>query len=109
MPAGPFHEIRDDQEVAREIHADDDVEFEVQPVLIDLLVGGQRVLGQAPLESFGGDGAQFIFRREAGFRHELRQDGLALFGAESAAARDLQCFGDGLGQIGELRPISAAS
>ena len=104
LRARPFHEVRDDQEVARETHADDDVQLEFQPVAIDLLV---RIAGHAAasrrVEPLLGLRAQFVFRRAAGFRHELRQDGLALLRPEGAAPRDLERVLDRLGQIGELR------
>src|ERR1700678_364119 len=36
LPARPFHEIRNDQKITAEIHADDNIELEGETVAIDL-------------------------------------------------------------------------
>src|SRR6185437_3341385 len=103
LAARPLHEVGDDQEVAREIHADDDAQLEFEAVAIDLFVREHAMFGEATLQTGFCLRAQFIGGRKTGFGFEFRQDRIALFGTERAAARDLQRVLDGFGKIGELR------
>ncbi len=76
---------------------------EIEPVEIDFLRRVQAVLGELGFEAGGGLFAHFRLRRAAGFGDELRQDRIALFRPEGAAAGDLDRVLDRLGQVGELR------
>ena len=101
--ARPFHEIRDDQEIAGKTHADDDAKLEFQAIPIGFLFGEEPVLGEPPLQPGLRLRAHFVGGRKAGFGHELRQDGIALLGPEGAAARDLDRVLDGFRKIGKER------
>ena len=104
LPARPFHEVRDDQEVAGKAHAVDDAELVVQPLVDRPSRSAARpCCARRRVRPCLGLRAQFLFGRAAGFRHEYRQDGIALLRAEGAAARDLERVLDRFGQIGELR------
>ena len=108
---GPFDEVRNDQEVARELHALDDVDLVGEALLVVLLgeAGRERIDGEPLDEAFlrltrelGGLGFGALFGGRVGFGlHEVRQDGFAPARAIGAAARDLDGAGEGLGQIGE--------
>ena len=102
---GPFDEVRDDQEIAGELHIRDDVELELQPLRIVLFVKARcRAVRREPQnEARGSLVAQRPLRveRRAIVRGIERQDGLAGLRPIGATARDLDRVGGRLGQIRE--------
>ena len=94
---GPFDEVGDDQEIARIVHAVDDVDLEGETLAIVFFGGaGRQAMNlQAPRQSLAGLTLQF--RRllalrvgsRAGADGEARQDRLARHRAERAALGDL--------------------
>ena len=107
---GPLDEIRDDQEVARIVHAGDDVDLERQPRVIILfgLALGKAVDLEPVVEpllrlaaQFGGLVAFRTCGAGAGADREARQDRLARGRAERAALGDLDRGGQRFRNIGE--------
>jgi hypothetical protein len=100
---GPLDEVRDDEEVARELHLRDDLQFEGEALFVVLDGGGLPVAQrlEARLE------ARLGLRLELGrlvapaLGVEARQDRLALLDAEGAAPGDLDRVLDRLRQVGE--------
>jgi hypothetical protein len=100
----PFDEVRNDEEVAGELHLDDDVEFELQAILVHLvLVLRDLHLLQSLFETRPRLDAQLLVLRSAALGLERRQDGLALVDEEGAAAGDLLGVFEGFRNIGEHR------
>jgi hypothetical protein len=106
----PFDEVGDDQEVARELHRLDDVEFVFQPLVIfaALVPLAHALLAYPLLEALtrlatqfiGFGGHRFLVADALGGR-EARQDRLAIFRVVGTAPRDLDGVLDRLGQIGK--------
>ena len=107
----PLDEVGDDQEVAGELHARDDVDLVGEPLLV---VGyGEarrgRSRGKAVAQSLLGLAAQLgrLAPRLLGLADdvvtgdETRQDRLAALGPEGAAARDFDGIVERFGQVGE--------
>ena len=110
LALGPLDEIGDDQEITRVAHLLDDRElvFHALPVaarrrLARRLVHGGRedLFLQAPFQTGLAPRAQLLGLAAAGLGREGRQDRVDGLGHVSAAARDGQGVGDGLGQVGE--------
>ena len=107
MRLGPFDEVGHDQEVTRELHAGDNVEFEGEALLVVLLACRAQMLrdrGKAAGEprfglrlQLGRFGYGGIFR----IGQEIREDWLARLGPEGAALGDLDRVLDGFRQIGK--------
>src|SRR5690606_17244556 len=107
---GPLDEVRHDQEVARKLHAGDDVQLVGKALGVILLgeAGSQLVRGQArgkallrltlELQLLGG-GLIAVWSVLGG--DEARQDGFAWKRAICAALRDLDRAVQGFRQIGE--------
>ena len=113
---GPFDEVRDDQEIALVVHADDDIELEGEAFGVSCAVVARRepVLGEPNAEpllrlapELGGFRLGECARGDGGVAEEGRQDRLARRGAEGAAPRDLDRVRDGLRQVGEQLAPSA--
>ena len=106
---GPFDEVRDDQEVARIVHAVDDVDLEGETLLVVLLGGaGRQAMNlQAPREPLLGLALQLRgllscrIGARAGADREARQDRLSRLRAERAALRDLDRGGQRFRNVGE--------
>ena len=106
---GPFDEVRDDQEVARIVHAVDHVDLEGETLLVLLFrgAGRQAVNLQPPCEPLPGLALQL--RRLLGFRvgaragadRETRQDRLSRLRPKRAALRDLDRGGQRFRNVGE--------
>ncbi len=103
LALGPFHEIRNDQEIAGEPHAVDDGKLIGQSFAIDIFVCRKFVGGHALGQPFFRLGLQLVLGIAPRFRHEHRQDGLALHRPVSATAGDLDRIVERLGQVRELR------
>ena len=106
----PFDEVRNDQEVAGELHALDDADLELQPFAILLLgkTSVQAALGETPSEAIAGLQGQFLgLGHFSGFcighigAGETWQDGLAVLRVIGAALRDLNRVVDRFRQVGE--------
>ena len=106
----PLNEIRDDQEIARIVHAGDDIELEGEPGAIVLLRGAARkaVDFEPVAQAFLGLAAQFrglivcgVRGIGAGANREARQDRLARDRAERAALGDLDGGCQRLRHVGE--------
>ena len=99
----PLHEVGNDQEVALEPHADDDVQLVVETLEILLARFEQRIglqpLGQALMR----EAAQFVGRRLAGGQRIGGQDGLALLRPVGAAPGDFHRVFHRFRQVGEQR------
>ncbi len=108
MILGPFDEVGDDQEIARETHPDDDADLELQaleivPIAVfDLGVGGVRDAvvhePQPGLQALVAVVPQHL-RLALAITGEAGEDGLALGRCEGGALRDDRGVGDRLGQI----------
>ena len=92
----PFDEVGDDQEVAREAHAGDDVDLEVEPLAIArlLLLASS---GKPRVEPGMGIGAELLVLVVG----QARKDRPALRSADRAALSDDRRVRDRLGQIDE--------
>ena len=104
----PLDEVGDDQEVARVLHAFDDVEFESQAlaVLLDAMAGGDAVQPHAVFEAGLGTPAQFRGLVGCGAvraDRETRQDRRLHPRPEGATPCDFDRGGDRFGQIGKER------
>ena len=102
---GPFDEVGDDEEVAREFHLDDDVELEGEPfvILLPRVAGGEAVMGETGLEPLVRLAAQlllFVDRIAAG-DGEAGQDRLSGQGPIGAAHGDLDAGFGRLREVGE--------
>ena len=85
---GPFDEVRNDQEVAREPHALNDTEFEVEPLEIGVALRIQTVrFLEAEFETLPGLNAE-LFRLRAPAIAETRQDGAARLRLDGATPGD---------------------
>jgi len=67
----PLDEVRDDEEVARKIHAQDDVELEFQPLGIDTFVLRGRDGCEAAAKAGGGGKTRSSRSTESRFCEEL--------------------------------------
>ena len=112
MPCGlrPLDKIRDDQEIARIVHAGDDIDLEGEPRAIVLLGGAARkAVDLEPVaQALLGLAAQFrrlvafrICGVGAGANREARQDRLAHGRPERAALGDLDGRGQRFRHVGE--------
>ncbi len=107
---GPLDEVRDDQEVARIIHAGDDIDLEGQPRAV-VLIGhalGKAVdlepVAEALLRLTAQFGGLIAFRScsaGAGANREARQDRLSRGGAKRATLGDFDGGGQRLRDVGE--------
>ena len=102
---GPFDEVGDDQEVAGEFHAGDDVEFEGEARDVDLALDARREAAarEAHLEPDLGLTLQLGCFVGRGARGEGWQNRLARARPVGTALRDLDRRGGRLGQVGEKR------
>ncbi len=96
---GPFDEVRDDQEIAGELHPLDDRQFEFEPFRVILfgLAGRGAMLGEAV-----GKPRHRLRPQFGGLVRALRevwQDRLSGLRAEGAAQRDLDAVARRLGQV----------
>ena len=98
---GELDEVGDDQEVAREIHVDDDVELEFEPLLVVLwAVSVDWAVGrEAHCETVAGLDSQLLGLVALG--REPRQDRLCRQRTERAAPGDLDGIGRRFRQVGE--------
>ncbi len=106
LALGPLDEVGNDQEIAGEIHVDDDAEFQVQPFPVDLLVNLDPLLRhgrKARIQASVCHGAQFVRLTATLRRGETGQDRIAPGGHEAATARDHQRVADRLRHISEQR------
>ncbi len=114
LPLGPADEVRDDQEIARELHLDDDFELELEPIAVALerrlAVGsGSDVRDDVALEPPLEAAPRLLPERQGldlepvartrGSGSVGRQDRLAAGDLEGAAPGDDEGVGDRLGQI----------
>ena len=104
MGRRPLHEVRDNQEIAREPHRLDDADLQFEAVPISLLGRGQGQGLQLDLQPLARLVRQFLRLGTAGGGGKSRQDGIALMHHEGAAAGDIQGVVAGLGQIGKQPP-----
>ncbi len=109
----PLDELRDDEEISREAHLDDDIELEVEPLAIGLRrfvalgfahAGPEDLRPQPQIESVPRHGAQLFLLVAAARRREGRQDRLARLGHVGAAPGDDEGIVDRLGHVGEEQP-----
>ena len=107
MPLGlrPLDEVGDDQEIAGELHLDDDVELEGEAVVVVLrrVAGREPMMGEPRFEPLARLPAQLLLlvHRLAAGKREVRQDGLPGQRPVGAAHGDLDARLDRLGQVGE--------
>ncbi len=105
---GEADEVPDDEEVAGEVHADDDVELGLEAAAVGVLVdlGPLRShLGEAAVEALPGDLAEVVGGAHALGQGEAREHGLAELELEAGAALgDLQRALEGRGVIAEQVP-----
>ncbi len=107
MRLRPFDEVGDDEEIAGELHLDDDVELEGEPALIVPagVAGREAVRLQPRPEAFASLAAQFLILvdRNAAGNGKARQDGLARQRPKAAAHRNFDAGLRRLGEVGEQR------
>ena len=117
MRLGPFDEVGDDQEIARKVHAGDDVELEGEAIARKRLrrsPGAVPVLAQSPGKTrlrLAAKLGRFRLALRLGRGravHEVRQDRRVLRGRKAQRRGDLDGVLDRLGQIGEQRRHLAA-
>jgi hypothetical protein len=100
---GPVDEVPDDEEVARELHLDDDAEL-VFRALPDL----GRDHGIAPLQPLEGEVPHVLLgARVLGREFVVGQHGAGIVDLEVGHLGDLQGVGEGLGQLREEAAISS--
>ncbi len=92
----PHDEVRDDQEVSRELHSDDDVQLALDPSLVLVLVDLVRKLRKALLEALIGPVDQVRLQIAAVFRNEGRQHRLAQLELQIDHLHDAHRVVDGL-------------
>ena len=95
----PFDEIGNDQEIGRKTHGRDDVQFELQPIPIDLMLafGNPR---QPPFEPGCRIAAQ-LRGLALCIPDNAGQDRATLGGHDGASLGNDQCIGQGLRQVGK--------
>ena len=93
----PVDEVGDDQEVAGEVHVDDDVEFEFQTLPVDLRFGGRLDNGEPALEPplrFVPEELRFVFG-------EARKNRLPLLREERDSPCDVRGVVERFGEVRE--------
>ena len=103
LPFCPLDEVGDDEEVAGEAHAGDDVQLEFQAFGVDGAAVGRGVdLGHAAGEALARHLAQgFVLGGAVADLGANREHRFAGFGHHGAAFRDRNCVVAGFGQVGE--------
>ena len=100
---GPLDEVGDDEEIAGELHVDDDVELEGEAARVVLLgaSGREAVRGKARAQAVARLTSELLLLVESGPAHDrkARQDRLSRQRAIGAAHCDLDA---GLGRLGEI-------
>ena len=101
----PFDEVGDDEEIAGELHVDDDVELEGEALCVVLLgvSGGEPMRGEARAQALARLTPELLLlvESDAAGNRKARQDRLSRRGPIGAAHGDLDAGLGRLGQIGE--------
>jgi hypothetical protein len=107
----PVDEVRDDQEIPREAHLDDHVDFEFEPLAIALLdagalgrIGKERV--HPRFEALERTRMEVVLERQSLRRGKLRQAALAELDRQVAALGDFHAVGERPRRIGRTAPPS---